>query len=81
MVTQTLPQTILHACPCALFYINMSISLMEAGNAGEHLNTCMCVLVHPHTLMPVGSTDSGRIRGVSSTCVHICRVEYARLRG
>lgn len=54
---------------------------MEAENAGEHLNTCMCVLVHPHTLMPVGSTDSGRIWGVSAACVHICRGEYARLRG
>lgn len=54
---------------------------MQAENASEHLNTCMCVLVHPHTLMPVGSTDSGRIRGVSSTCVHVCRGEYACLRG
>lgn len=61
--------------------VSLSISLMEGENAGEHLKTCMCVLVHPHTLMPVGSTDSGRIRGVSSTCAHVCRGEYARLRG
>lgn len=45
------------------------------------MNTCVCVLVHSHTLTPGGSTDSGRIWGVSSTCVHVCRGEYARLRG
>lgn len=44
-------------------------------------STCMYMLVHLHTVMPVGSTDSGRIRGVSSTCVHVSRGEYARLRG
>lgn len=45
------------------------------------MNTCMCVLVHPRARMPVGSTDSGRLRGVSSTRVRVCRGEYARLRG
>lgn len=45
------------------------------------MNTCMCVLVHPCARMPVGSTDSGRLWGVSPTCVHVRRGEYARLRG
>lgn len=39
----------------------------------------MCVLVHPHGLTPVGTTDSGR-RGVASTCAHTCRAEYALKR-